>query len=102
MTARLRVSEKQFSQQVSDLALLTGWKVYRTWTSVHSAAGFPDLVLARRRRVLFAELKSDSGKLTPAQAGWLEALRAADQEAYVWRPRDWPQIERAIGGGRSA
>jgi len=39
-------TEKQFAQQVVDLARLLGWQVYRTWLSVRSQAGFPDLINA--------------------------------------------------------
>lgn len=107
MLARtVRITEKQFQQQVIDLARLCGFRVYHTWLSIRSAAGFPDLVLARPPRLIFAELKSDRGALTPAQHDWLTALRCcAGVEVYVWRPADWEQIVAVLqdvetaGGG---
>lgn len=53
--------------------------------------GFPDLVLARER-VVFAELKSERGKVQPEQSDWLERLRAAGAEAHLWRPSSWDDV----------
>ena len=92
-TTNPSLSEKNFSQQVVDLAQLLGWKVYRTWISFHSPAGFPDLVLVRGDRLIMAELKSEKGQLTPAQEEWLEILRVTGKaEIYLWRPSDFEQI----------
>lgn len=41
-------------------------------------AGFPDLILVRRGRVVACELKADRGQLTDQQHDWLRALAAAD------------------------
>ena len=30
------------------------------------------------------------------QQAWLDELKAARQEAYLWRPSDWPEIERVL------
>ena len=80
------MNEKQFQQQVRDLSLIMGWQVYHTWNSIHSPAGFPDVCLVRESRLIFAELKTDSGKITPAQQGWLDSLKKTKAEVYIWRP----------------
>jgi hypothetical protein len=82
------LSEKQFSQQVTDAAKTFGWLVYRTWNSQHSPAGFPDLCMVRLSRIIFAELKSEKGKVSPAQQEWLNALSGHGYhiETYLWRP----------------
>lgn len=91
------MSEKQFLQQVRDLARLFGWLEYHTWNSLHSTAGFPDLVLVRPPRVIFAELKAERGRLTLAQQAWLDALRQCEGvEVYLWRPADLEQIVRVL------
>lgn len=99
-----RVTEKQFSQQVVDLAKLFGWRHYRTWLPIHSPAGFPDLVLVKPPRLIFAELKSADGKTTPKQDEWLADLGAVAATAewenigvYVWRPDDLDDIARILG-----
>lgn len=60
-------------------------------------AGWPDLILIRRPRIIWAELKSDRGKLTPDQRAILAELRECNQEVFVWKPRDWPAILRILG-----
>ncbi len=59
--------------------------------------GFPDLVLVRKV-VIYAELKSKTGRLTPEQKQWLDALTNAGQDCRVWRPTDWAEIERTLKG----
>jgi hypothetical protein len=88
------VTEKQFQRQVIDLAKLLHYKVYFTWNSFHSPAGFPDLVLTRPAdgRLIFAELKASGGTLTDAQREWLDALRVTKAEVYLWRPVDFDRI----------
>jgi hypothetical protein len=61
---------------------------YHTHDSRHSPSGFPDWVCAGPGGVLWRELKRESGKLTTAQLGWLQALTGAGQDAGVWRPAD--------------
>ena len=46
-----------------------------------------------RGRVIFAELKKQTGKLTQEQATWLSVLRQTGLvETYLWRPVDWEAI----------
>ena len=90
------LAEKEFRQQVVDLARACMWLVYFTWRSIHSPAGFPDLVLVRDVRCLFRELKTEKGRTTDPQDEWLAALAAAGQDAKVWRPSDWPEIEATL------
>lgn len=93
-------TERQFQAAVVEAVRLCGWAVYHTWLSARSAPGFPDLVLARPPRLLFAELKRDGAGLTPAQTAWGALLAACPGvEYHVWRPGDWPAIERALQAG---
>lgn len=72
------LSEKLFQRQVLELAKIMGWRVYHPFLSKWSERGFPDLTMvrARDRRLLFAELKAEAGRLTPAQVEWQELLAA--------------------------
>lgn len=90
------ITETQFRQQVIDLAKVFGFKTYFTWTSIHSPKGFPDLVLRKPPRIIFAELKTDKGIVTPAQQEWHDDLIACGQEAYIWRPSDFEKIVEAL------
>lgn len=86
-------SEKTLEGWVKELAKLFGYKYYHTWRSFHSPAGFPDDILARPPRLIFAELKSDKGELTPEQEAWLDLLAACPgAEVYLWRPDDFEDI----------
>ena len=90
-------TERQFQAQILALARWLHWERYHTWRSDHSAAGFPDLVLVRPPRILFVEVKSAIGKVTPAQRHWLDVLGACGScEAYCWRPSDWAVIEATL------
>jgi len=104
---RLPLSERDFQEQIIQLAKLHGWMVHaersaRTkdgWrTAIQGDPGFPDLVLAREGVVIYAELKSEKGKVAAGQQAWRWALGAGRLKAnvYVWRPSDWAQIERAL------
>jgi hypothetical protein len=91
-------SEASFQKQVLALAKLKGWRDYHTHDSRRSAAGFPDLVLVRGERLIFAELKRDGGKPRPEQMEWLTALGGVGGivcghvQTFVWRPADWNRI----------
>lgn len=89
-------SERSFQAQVVALATLLGWRSYHSWSSLHSAGGFPDLVLVRRPRVIFAELKSERGKTSADQLDWLNDLGMSGQETYIWRPSSWQEIEKVL------
>ena len=65
-----------------------GWRVFHVHDSRRSRAGFPDLVLVRGFRLIFAELKAPGKKPTPEQEEWLSAL-AVNAKCYVWRMADW-------------
>jgi hypothetical protein len=89
-------------------------------------AGYPDLSMVRGPRLAFVELKAEKGRLAPAQREWLDDLtlvadatqyaagvamgedllepnlsheadyRGCGVEVYVWKPADWPEVERTL------
>lgn len=79
---------------------------YHTHDSRRSNPGFPDLVLlnARSGRLIFVELKAQSGRVRPEQETWINALRAGGHTAELWRPADWlsGRIMDVLRGVRSA
>jgi VRR-NUC domain. len=101
----LAMSEKQLQSAVIELAKTLGWKVAHFGNTMKNvrrgngyvsipdrgASGFPDLVLVRRPRLVFAELKTKHNQLTEAQMDWIQQLEQVDGQvdAYVWRPADW-------------
>lgn len=104
-------SETEFLNLVVEYATIRGWLVHHDRPAMNRAgdyrtamqgdAGFPDLVLARYGRVVFAELKSKTGKPTPAQSRWADHLNyplgfETAFDYYLWRPEAWPTIERLL------
>lgn len=89
------MDETQFRAELLKLAGMLGWLCYFTYRSKRSPKGYPDLTLCRER-VIFAELKSDTGRHRYDQKRWLEALRKAKQEVYTWRPRDLQEIANIL------
>ena len=102
-------SEEDFGKTVIELAQLYDWLVshfrpgrtLQGWrTAIQGDKGFPDLVLVRSPRVIFAELKSERGRLTPEGKAWKELLeQCPGVEYYLWRPEDWEEIELVLRKG---
>jgi hypothetical protein len=104
--------ESDFQTQVIQFARLCGWTVAhfrpaqlggRWLTPVQAdGKGFPDLVLARDHpalpvgQMIVAELKVEGRKPKPEQIAWLTRFEKAGIPAYVWQPRDWPEIETVL------
>lgn len=88
--------EKDFQRRVEEYARLEGWHVYSVPDSRRvSLSGYPDLTMWRvaDKRLIFAELKREKGRLRPAQEVILDELRALGKaEVYVWRPSHWDEI----------
>jgi hypothetical protein len=94
------ILEEPFRRQIRDLAALYGWTYrYHTHNSQRSDAGWPDEVFLHplNLRIIFAELKTDTGKPTPAQTGWLTHLNNCGLETALWRPRDLDTIIAVLG-----
>jgi hypothetical protein len=97
------MTERQLLDAVRDACRWSGLLTYHAFDSRRSERGFPDVVVVGPHGVLWRELKSDRGRLTPDQVLWLDRLNAAGANAAVWRPCDWPDrilAELARVGGR--
>lgn len=96
------MTEEQLQRSVLSCAGFLGWRCYHTHDSRRSQAGFPDLVLVhvQQRRVVYAELKREKGRVRGEQQAWLDDLAAVDAEVYLWRPADWHhgRIEEILRG----
>lgn len=90
------IAEKDWQAQVVELAQLYRWRVYHTYDSRRSHEGWPDLILARPPELLAVELKTDTGRLRPAQREWLDTLTACHVEIAVWRPRDFEAVHSRL------
>ena len=101
------VPEASFAHVVERLLDLYGW----TWTHYEPAVrasgkwatplrghrGAPDYFAFRDERLIFAEIKSTTGKLSPAQRRWISGLERTGVEVYVWRPADVETVKETLG-----
>ncbi len=97
------MTERELLDVVRDACRWGGLLTFHTYDSRRSEPGFPDVVVVGPSGVIFRELKSERGRLTPDQVRWLDRLNAAGANAAVWRPADWPArvlTELASIGGR--
>mgnify|MGYP000672157540 CR=1 FL=1 len=94
-------SEAQFQAAVVELAQLRGWLVMYIADSRRGlGAGYPDLTLLHERtgELLFAELKTTTGRVSVKQQRWIDAFVAGGHAVHVWRPAHLAngQILRAL------
>lgn len=89
------MTEREFQAMVTRDAKVLGWRCYHTHDSRRSEPGWPDLALVRDRLVL-AELKTDTGRVSDDQQQWLDLLAGAGVEVYLWRPRDYDDVLRVL------
>jgi hypothetical protein len=99
-------SEAIFQDQVIRIAKMQGWLIFHAspkmvrpgvWRS--DGRGFPDLVLVHKggRGIIYAELKTDLGRLSEHQLDWGEAILTAGGEYHVWRPQHLQAIAERLG-----
>ena len=94
-------NEALFQAAIVQLAEPLGWLCYHTHDSRRSQPGYPDLTMVRGPEIIYAELKMPKKYPTPKQRAWLEAIGTVAEHTpyvrvYLWRPRDWPQIEEVL------
>lgn len=87
------VSERDFQETVIEMAQVYGWKVYYVPDSRRSPSGYPDLTLVRNGVIHFWELKTEKGRIKPAQQEWLDALGTWGR---LYRPSDMDEIEQVL------
>ena len=89
------MTESELRKIVVDHAIANGWLVFslpiaKTRRPVKNAVGYPDLTLARHGRVLWFELKGETGIVSHAQDEWFRELGEA---CYLIRPGDMATVE---------
>jgi hypothetical protein len=94
-------SEWQFQNFVIARAINNGWSYYHAPDNkpdkngrVQSGIvkGFPDLVLVKGAVLVFVELKTETGRISPEQTVWLARLAATGCETHIWRPSQWKEV----------
>lgn len=86
------MTEAELKRAVVDLALRLGWRVHETPQAKPrrpvkgQSSGYPDLTLARNGKVLWLELKQETGRTFVEQAQW--GAHLPPDRWYVIRPSD--------------
>lgn len=106
---KLTVTELDYEQTILDMAKIAGWrrhgerpalskKGYRT--PIKGEAGWPDLILAKGRQMIAAELKviRPDNKPTLDQIAWLERLDAIPgvTALVLWLPDEMDRFNAAL------
>lgn len=89
-------SEGAFQKDVIHVAALNGWDAHHIRPGLYGGGhyrtdglkGMPDLILIGRhgQGILWAELKTEKGKVSEIQHERMAQLLNNGQEVYVWRP----------------
>jgi hypothetical protein len=104
---RTLIKECDFASQVEDLLKLYGWlwvhnrpaRTQKGWrTALSGYKGFPDYVAVKEGRLLFIELKGDTGKPTLEQDRWNEELSKTGAEVGVFYPRHFGVLRQILAG----
>lgn len=91
------MSEKAWTKWVVSTAADFGWERYHPTLSVYSPRGWPDEALCRPPRLILAELKTMTGRVSPDQKKWLALLeQCPGVEVYLWRPCHQDEVIRVL------
>jgi len=96
------ISEADFQEALVEYAEMWGWLVWHDNDSRRNDAGFPDLVMVKGGKIIFAELKRQKRyTIKPKQLEWIEALGLAagpNVMATFWFPSDRDYAEAILRG----
>lgn len=101
----LEPSERLWQEKVIQIASTCGWDAhhirpgkYGNTYKTDGLAGMPDLILIGRKGqgVIFAELKTAKGKLSPVQEARIAQLLANGCEVHIWRPADEDRVLKRL------
>jgi len=106
------MTEAEFQNQIIKYAQLKGWEVMHVrkatqgakgrnrarWVTPTSVRGWPDLTLWHPKRggMLFIEVKSDKGRVSPEQKAVLASLTDAGQYAVFAKPKMWEELKNLL------
>lgn len=113
MTEPADLLEDEWQEIVIELAHTLGWRHMfvrrsigkgRRWTTATNVKGWLDLTLwhERQQRIMFVELKTETGTASPEQLAMMASWERAGQEVYLWRPRHLEEAARILQHGPPA
>lgn len=99
-----QVREDEFAKRIEETLDWLKLRWHHETDSRKSKAGFPDYCIVGPYGILFLEIKSAKGKVSPKQKEWIEDLASAEAvsdasdsfhpavTAYVAYPEDWDRV----------
>ena len=106
MSSLPKISEREFQRSVVSLARMTGWLVDHTppmrnlGGDIYTGGltGKTDLVLfsMNGKGIIYAELKTETGRLSEAQKRFANIICGNGAEYYLWRPSDMDAIKERL------
>lgn len=106
---RLLLTEKDLERAVAEMARYLGFMVFHArpaqtragWVTpvAYDGKGYPDLTLVGNGRVVFLEIKSATGRLSPDQGEWKRKIIDAGQEWFLVTPKSWTsgEVDKILG-----
>lgn len=103
------MSEKDLERAIAEMARFLGFMVFHArpaqtnkgWRTpvAYDGKGFPDLTLVGNERVIFLEIKTEIGKVSPDQSRWSEQIIQSGAEYFLLRPSDWTSglVDKILG-----
>jgi hypothetical protein len=95
--------EPLWQKAVERMFRQVGWSTIHFWNTMHSPAGWPDLIAwcthPGRQVMVIAELKTETGRVTPKQRETLLELAAAGVPTFLWRPSSIDEIVAVLSEG---
>lgn len=88
LAADRAMPERDLERHVAALCKARNVMYFHPLDSRGTNPGFPDDVLIVHGRVMYRELKSQTGRVRPDQRIVLAALAAAGADVDIWRPAD--------------
>ena len=88
--------------EVFKIAVGMGWEVRPNANDGASSRDFPDMVLVKDGRLIFAYFKSPYEKITKTQQVWIIAFKRCGYpvSVHIWRWSDLDDIRRLLGAGK--
>lgn len=97
------ISEQHWQADIVEMAERLGWAIMHVNRSRvgegqnltvtgYDGKGWPDLALFRPPRSVAIEVKTELGRVTPEQRGWLALLAACGWSTMVARPSDRDRV----------
>jgi hypothetical protein len=92
-----RMPERELQNLVGALCKTLGLPMFHVLHPTGMEPGWPDCVVVGTR-ILYRELKTQTGRVSPEQKRVGQALKDAGADFAIWRPGDWldGRIEREL------